>query len=123
MKRKYEIDRKPLGTKTGAPAGCLVPGVQCGLTHSLSTFLSCSCACISCFPLALCFVITFSETDVLLCMMHYDGRPGFDSLHEQEISLYSTPSGPAVGPTQSPVQWIPGSLSLGVKRAEREAGH
>jgi len=27
------------------------------------------------------------------------------------------------GPPQSPIQWIPRALSLGVKRPEREAGH
>jgi hypothetical protein len=29
----------------------------------------------------------------------------------------------AVGPTQPPIQWIPGALSLGVKRPGREADH
>jgi hypothetical protein len=27
------------------------------------------------------------------------------------------------GPIQRPIQWVPGALSLGVKRAEREADH
>jgi hypothetical protein len=27
------------------------------------------------------------------------------------------------GPTQSPIQWVPGALSLGVKRPGREADH
>jgi hypothetical protein len=29
----------------------------------------------------------------------------------------------AVGPTQLPIQWVPGALSLGVKRPRREADH
>jgi hypothetical protein len=29
----------------------------------------------------------------------------------------------ALGPTQSPIQWVPGALSLGVKRQGRKAGH
>jgi hypothetical protein len=29
----------------------------------------------------------------------------------------------AVGPTQPPIQWVPGALSLGVKRLGREADH
>jgi hypothetical protein len=30
---------------------------------------------------------------------------------------------PAVGPTQSPIQWVPGALSWGVKWPGREADH
>jgi hypothetical protein len=29
----------------------------------------------------------------------------------------------ALGPTQPPIQWVPGALSLGVKRRGREADH
>jgi hypothetical protein len=29
----------------------------------------------------------------------------------------------ALGPTHSPIQWVPGALSLGVKRPGREADH
>jgi hypothetical protein len=47
-------------------------------------------------------------------------RSGFDSRQGQEISLYSKTSTPALGPTQPPVNWPPGALSLGVKRPERE---
>jgi hypothetical protein len=32
-------------------------------------------------------------------------------------------SRPALGPTQPDIQWVPGTLSLGVKRPEREADH
>jgi hypothetical protein len=39
------------------------------------------------------------------------------------ISLFTTASITALGPTQPPVQWIPGALSLGVKRPGREAYH
>jgi hypothetical protein len=37
--------------------------------------------------------------------------------------LYSTTTRPALGPTQPPIQWLPGVLSPGVKRPEREAHH
>jgi hypothetical protein len=37
--------------------------------------------------------------------------------------LFTTASIPAVGPTQPPIQWVPGALYLGVKRPGREAGH
>jgi hypothetical protein len=34
-----------------------------------------------------------------------------------------TASRTALGPTQPPIQWVPGALSLGVKRLGREAEH
>jgi hypothetical protein len=37
---------------------------------------------------------------------------GLDSLHEQEVFLFSAASGPNLGPTQPPMQWV-----LGVKAA------
>jgi hypothetical protein len=47
----------------------------------------------------------------------------FDSRQGQEIYLFSTASRPALGPTQPPKQWVPGALSLGVKRQRIEADH
>jgi len=40
---------------------------------------------------------------------------------ELEIFLLSTASSPALGPIQPPIQWVPGALSLGVKRPGLEA--
>jgi hypothetical protein len=37
--------------------------------------------------------------------------------------LFSTSSRLALGPTQPPIQWVPGVLSPGVKRQGREADH
>jgi hypothetical protein len=39
--------------------------------------------------------------------------------------LFSSPQrpDPVLGPTQPPIQWVPGSLSSGVKRPGREADH
>jgi hypothetical protein len=39
------------------------------------------------------------------------------------IFLFATASRPALGPTQPPIQWLPGALSLGIKRLGREAAH
>jgi hypothetical protein len=51
------------------------------------------------------------------------GRAGFDSRQGLEIFLFATVSRPALGPTQPSIQWVPGALSLGVKRLGREADH
>jgi hypothetical protein len=42
---------------------------------------------------------------------------------ELGIFLFTTVSRPALGLTQPPIQWVPGALSLGVKRPGREAEH
>jgi hypothetical protein len=39
------------------------------------------------------------------------------------ILLFTIESRPVLEPTQPPIQWIPGALSLGLKRPEREADH
>jgi hypothetical protein len=39
------------------------------------------------------------------------------------ICLFTAVSRPALGPTKPPIQWIPGALSVGVKRPGREADH
>jgi hypothetical protein len=37
------------------------------------------------------------------------------------IFLFTTASETALGPTQPPIHWVPGALSMGVKRPVREA--
>jgi hypothetical protein len=39
------------------------------------------------------------------------------------VFLFTTASRKALGPTQPPIQWVPGALSLWVKRPGREADH
>jgi hypothetical protein len=51
------------------------------------------------------------------------GVLGFDSRWGLGIFLFTTASRTALGPTQPPIQWVPGALSLGVKRSGREADH
>jgi hypothetical protein len=46
------------------------------------------------------------------------GALGFDSRWGLGIFLFTTAS-----PPQPPIQWVPGALSLGVKRPGREADH
>jgi hypothetical protein len=45
------------------------------------------------------------------------GWPGFIPRQRQRISLLASASRPAVGPTQPPIQWLLGVLSLRVKRS------
>jgi hypothetical protein len=47
----------------------------------------------------------------------------FDSRRGLEIFLFTTVSRTALGPTQPPIQWVPGALSLGIKQPERQADH
>jgi hypothetical protein len=39
------------------------------------------------------------------------------------IFLFTTASRTTLGPTQPPIQWVPGALSLGVRRPGRKADH
>jgi hypothetical protein len=41
----------------------------------------------------------------------------------EALFLFTTASRTTLGPTQPPIQWIPGALSLGVMRPGREADH
>jgi hypothetical protein len=42
---------------------------------------------------------------------------------ESKDLLYSTKFRPALGPTQPPIQWVPGALSPKVKQPECAANH
>jgi hypothetical protein len=48
---------------------------------------------------------------------------GYDSRLGLGIFLFTTASRTALGPTKPPIQWVPGALSLGVKRPGREADY
>jgi hypothetical protein len=53
----------------------------------------------------------------------YDGLRGFESMQGLEVFPVTTASIPALGTAQPLTQWVPGSLSQGVKRLGREADH
>jgi hypothetical protein len=63
----------------------------------------------------LSFTFTFYQTTIRVL--------GFDFWWGLGIFLFATTSRTALGPSQLLIQWVPGSLSLGVKRPGREAGH
>jgi hypothetical protein len=48
---------------------------------------------------------------------------GFESREGLGIILFTTSSRSALRPTQPPIHWVPGALSLGVRRPRREADH
>jgi hypothetical protein len=48
---------------------------------------------------------------------------GLNSWQGLGIFLFITTSRIGLGPTQPPIQWVLGALSLGVKRPGREADH
>jgi hypothetical protein len=48
---------------------------------------------------------------------------GFKSLQGLRIFLFTTMSIPDLRPTQPPIQWVPGTLYLGVKQPGHEADH
>jgi hypothetical protein len=39
------------------------------------------------------------------------------------IFLFATTSRPVLGPSQPPIQWVPGTLFLGLKQSRHEADH
>jgi hypothetical protein len=47
----------------------------------------------------------------------------FDSRRGLKIFLFTTASRTALGPTQPPIQWVTGAVSLGVKQPGRKAFH
>jgi hypothetical protein len=48
---------------------------------------------------------------------------GFDFRRRLEIFPFTTVSRPVLGPTQLLIQWVPGALSLGVRRPGSEADY
>jgi hypothetical protein len=98
------------------------------------TWLSCSCKL---FPLSHSFrletpafsVSGFDMKNISYCRCsgielgyRLDDR-GFESRHGLRIFLLTTASRPFLRPTQSPIQCVPGALSIWIKPPGREIDH
>jgi hypothetical protein len=62
-------------------------------------------------------VLSFLTTGWTIGLSGFEFRRGLGIFH------FDIASRPALGPTQSPIKWVAGVLSLGVKRPGREADH
>jgi hypothetical protein len=69
------------------------------------------------------FLHPILNSSVSIVTRLWDGRPGFDFWQGQGFFLLATTSRPALGPTNPPIQWVPGALSPEVKRPGREGHH
>jgi hypothetical protein len=67
--------------------------------------------------------LTMMMMIMMMMMIIIIGVLGFDSRRGLGIFLFTTASRTALGPTQPPIQWIPGALSLGANRQGCEADH
>jgi hypothetical protein len=65
----------------------------------------------------------FSPGSVLDKFCYRLNDRGFESQQGLGIFLFTTASKPALVPTQPPIQWVLGAISLEVKRPGREANH
>jgi hypothetical protein len=69
------------------------------------------------------FTFTFSSVGIALATSWTIGVLGFDSRWGLGLSLFTIVSRTAMRPTQPPIKWVSGALSLAVKRPGREADH
>jgi hypothetical protein len=70
-----------------------------------------------------CFRTSSRDSTVGIAIGHWLDDRGVGVRVPVGSGVFSTSSRPAPGSTQPPTQWIPGALSLGVKRPGREADH
>jgi len=70
-------------------------------------------------------VLKFSRYGYSIPFLLYSHNKNSESNNEKNLKIQYVRfvSKPALGPTQPPIQWVQGALSLGVKRPWREADH
>jgi hypothetical protein len=69
------------------------------------------------------FIYYYSSVSIRWATGWMIGVLGFYSQQGLGIYLFTTASRTALRPTQPPIQWVPGAISLGVKWPGREADH
>jgi len=81
-------------------------------------------------PLPHFFILHISSTSRIKCWVFlwvfrhlYNLKPSVNVLASKCTTKFQTHINPIPGPTQLPIQWVPGALSLGVKRPRRKADH
>jgi hypothetical protein len=67
--------------------------------------------------------IEFYQCRFLIAQWYGLDDRGFESRYWLGIFHLTSASRTALRPTQPPIQWVPGALSLGIKRLGREADH
>jgi len=91
---------------------------------SVSHLVSCILEWVSSYPEAAIYTENEKAFFLVQILPHTGwtiGVLGFDCRRGLGIFLFTTASRTALGPSQPPVQWVSGSLSLGVKGPGREA--
>jgi hypothetical protein len=71
--------------------------------------------------LAVVMNVTSQSRDWATVWMAWFRFPG--EAKQKRYFLFAIESRPALGPTQSPIQWVPGSLTPRAKQLRREAHH
>jgi hypothetical protein len=90
----------------------------------LYSYASVSCAYTYFGRLALLDFIIMNRDSVVGIATGYglDDR-GVEVRVPVQSRIFSTSPRPVLGPTQLPIQWVPGAISPGVRRPEPEADH
>jgi hypothetical protein len=89
-----------------------------GMTHDLLLLMVTLIVLCKAYKLCWC-----SSVHIVSDYTVEDQVTGFDSRQRQKIFPLVSVSRPALGPTQHPVQWVPGVLSPGRARPVRDADH
>jgi len=78
--------------------------------------------------LKMCYEFSFYPWGFIYCINFFSPPHGlddrrFESWEGMGIFLFTTASRLALGLTRPPIRWVPGALSLGVKRLRHDADH